>query len=86
MQEVPDYYTGFTQAEVETIFAAHKSELTKMVSAFASGDQSVTKKAIAEVRLEIKGCQRALRRFDPETYGGRRRRTFTTRVAGRVPR
>ena len=85
MAATPDYYTGFTQAEIETLFAKLKLELPKVLASYASSGDSVTRIRRDELRLEIKGCQRALKKFDPGTYG-RRVRTTTTRVVGHLAR
>lgn len=85
MAAVPDYYTGFTQAEVEAIFAAKKKELTKALAAYSENGTSVTKQRLDEVNLVISGCQAALKKFDPETYGARRVRSGYVRVLGTLP-
>lgn len=85
MSDVPDYYTGFTQDEVESMLATFKAELKKVIAAYASGGDSVTRIRRDELRLEVLGCQRALKKFDPVTYG-RRHRSMTSRVSGHLPR
>jgi hypothetical protein len=75
MAAVPDYYTGFTQAQVEGIFAIQKAELSKAIAAYNENGTSVTKRRLDEVNLIIAGCQAALKRFDPVTYGSRRVRS-----------
>lgn len=78
-EETPDFFTGFTQPEVEAMFAKLKLELSKTLAAFSSGDQSVTKRTLADIRLNVKGCQKALRKFDPDTYG-KTHRSFVSTV------
>ncbi|WP_038168531.1 hypothetical protein [Verrucomicrobium sp. BvORR106] len=75
MAAVPDYYTGFTQVEVERILAVQKKELEKALQAYSENGTSVTKRALDAVNLIIAGCQKALKKFDPETYGARRVRS-----------
>lgn len=75
MAAVPDYYTGFTQAEVEAILAVQKGELKKALQAYSENGTSVTKRALDAVNLIIAGCQAALRKFDPATYGAGRVRS-----------
>lgn len=84
-EEIPDYFTGFTLEEVEQMLATFKGELTKVLAAYAAGGNSATRMRRDDLRLEIRGCQRALKKFDPEKYG-RRHRTMTSRVSGHVPR
>jgi hypothetical protein len=84
--EIPDYYTGFTQAEVEGILATQKAELTKALAAMSEGGTSITRRLVTEINLIIKGCQAALRRFDPETYAPTRRRVFTVKAYGCMER
>lgn len=84
--EVPDYYTGFTEEEVEALFVKFKSELKKVIAAYASNGDSVTRIRRDELRLEIKGCQKALKKFNPDAYGGKRIYSFTSRVKGHLPR
>ena len=84
-EAAPDYYTGFTQAEVETLFAKFKAELSKVIQQYATSGDSVLRIQRDQLRLDIKGCQRALKKFDPATYG-KRHRTFTSRVVGHLPR
>lgn len=83
--EVPDYYTGFTQVEVEQILAVQKGELKKALASYSESGTSVTKRQVAEINAIIKGCQNALRRFAPTTYGRRRRVAFS-RVGGCLSR
>jgi len=83
--QVPDYFTGFTQAEVETILGKLKLELTKVIASYASGGDSVTRIRRDDLRLEIRGCQKALKKFDPESYG-RSHRVVVSRVAGHISR
>ena len=71
MAAVPDYYTGFTQAEVEAILAVQKGELRKALQAYTENGTSVTKRALDAVNLIIAGCQKALKKFAPETFGDR---------------
>lgn len=75
MAAVPDYYTGFTQPEVEATLAAQKLELKKALQAYNENGTSVTKRALDDVNLIIAGCQKALRKFDPVTYGAPRVRS-----------
>lgn len=82
---IPDYFTGFTQAEVEATFAKLKAELPKVLAAYADGGSQVTKIARDQMRIDIAGCQKALKKFDPDTYG-KRHRTMTSRVEGHLPR
>jgi hypothetical protein len=83
--QVPDYYTGFTQEEVEEMLRVFKPELKKCIAQYASNGDSVTRIRRDELRLEVLGCQRALKKFDPDTYG-KRHRTMTSRVDGHIPR
>lgn len=82
MAEVADYYTGFTQAEVEAILAVQKVELTKALQAYSESNTSVTKRALDDVNAIIAACQAALRRFDPVTYGKRKSPFVRTGVYG----
>ncbi len=74
MSVIPDYYTGFTQVEVEEILAVQKAELKKTQQAYSDDGSSVNKRRLDEITLIIKGCQNALIKFDPDTYkrGGRK--------------
>ena len=83
--QVPDYYTGFTREEVETMLATFKGELKKVIAQYASNGDSVTRMRRDDLRLEIRGCQKALKKFDPETYG-KRHRVVSSRVVGHIPR
>jgi hypothetical protein len=82
MSAIPDYYTGFTQAEVEAIFANQKAELKKTQQAYAEDGSSVNKRRLDEINLIIQGCQNALIKFDPTTYSRKRRRVIQTGVIG----
>ncbi|MFO8026469.1 MAG: hypothetical protein R6U56_02255 [Opitutales bacterium] len=64
-----DYSIGFTQAEVEEILTAQKAELKKTLAAYANDGSSVTKRRIDEIHEVIAGCQKALQKLAPETYG-----------------
>lgn len=64
-----DYSIGFTQAEVEEILAIQKAELKKTLVAYANDGSSVTKRRIDEIHTIIAACQKALQKFDPDTYG-----------------
>ena len=68
-QNVPDFYTGFTQVEVEEMLATYKAELKNVLASYSTTGDSVTKIRRDELFDLIKGCQRALKRFDPDTYG-----------------
>lgn len=82
---IPDYYTGFDEAEVVDIFNKQKSELKKCLASYATNGDSVVKRRIDEINLIIAGCQKALKRFDPTEYG-RRHRTMTSRIDGHINR
>lgn len=86
MPAIPDYYIGFTQVEVETIFAKLKTELVKVIANYATNGDSVTRIQRDALRLEIRGCQKALQKFDPSSYGGGRVRSVTSRVIGHLSR
>ena len=67
---VPDYYTGFTQADVEAILAVQKGELRHALQKpYIENGKSVTKRAPDAVNLIIAGCPKALKEFDSVTYG-----------------
>ena len=78
---VPDYYTGFSEEEVVVMLTTLKAELAKMIASYSTTGDSVTRIRRDEINLEIKGCQKALKKFDPDTYG-RRHRTVTSRFVG----
>lgn len=75
---LPDYSIGFTQVEVEAIFAAQKAELAKVLAAYSEGGSSVTKRQIADIHLVLTACQKALQKLDPTTYPMRRRVAVST--------
>jgi ElaB/YqjD/DUF883 family membrane-anchored ribosome-binding protein len=65
-----DYTIGFTQAELEQILAVHKAELLKVLASWSDGAGSVTKLRRAELEKTLGEVQDALKKLDPETYGG----------------
>lgn len=79
-----DYYTGFTQEEVEEILSTHKGELKETMQRFSESGSSVDRLRVDEIHKIIGACQDALKKFDPDTYGGdpRRRRTGVSSVQG----
>lgn len=66
---VPDYTIGFTQVEVETIFAAQKAELSKVLASYSESNSQVIKRKLDDINAIIAACQKALIRLDPDTYG-----------------
>jgi hypothetical protein len=70
---VIDYYTGFTKEQVSKILAIQQEELPKTIAAWTDSGSSVQKRKLDEIHAIIAGCQAALRKFDPETYGRGRR-------------
>lgn len=80
-----DYYTGFTQSEVETILATQKEELKKALESYSTAGDSVTRRKVDDVNKIITACQAALRKFDPEQYGGKRIGAIISKV-GILPR
>ena len=82
MASVADYYTGFSQAEVEAIFAAQKQELSKALQAYSEGGTQVTKRRLDEVNAILAACQAALFKFDPVAYPRTRKRVSSSRVVG----
>ena len=69
MANVPDFTIGFTQEEVEEIFTAQKAEYSKVLASYSESNSQVIKRKIEDINLIIAACQKALRTFDPDTYG-----------------
>lgn len=83
-----DYYTGFTQQEVEDILSIHKAELKETMQRFSESGSSVDRLRVDEINKIIGACQDALRKFDPDTYkkAPSRRKTSTSSVSGYLPK
>ena len=81
METVPDFTIGFTQEEVEDILDAQKAEYSKTLASFSESNSQVIKRKIEDINLIIAACQRALRKFDPGTYGTQSK-VMTSRVSG----
>ncbi len=84
MAALPDYYTGFTEAEVLAIFTAAKEELKTSLAAYSESGTQVTKQRVEECHQKIAACQAALRRFNPTTYGKPRSMFIRTGPAGYI--
>lgn len=80
MATIPDFTVGFTQEEVEEIFAAQKAEYSKTLASFSDSGSQVIKRRLEEINMIMSACQTALRRFDPDTYG-----TKSKTLVSRVP-
>jgi hypothetical protein len=69
MALIPDFSIGFTEAEVLAILAVQKAELLKTMQQWGEGGSMAIKRHLDEVNTIIALCQRALHRFNPDTYG-----------------
>lgn len=76
-----DLSVGFSQEEVETLFATHKRNLLKLNATFAESGSSVTARSIRESERIIGACQKQLRRMAPELYGKPANRIVTSSVS-----
>ena len=65
-----DYSIGFTEDEILEILSVQKSELKKTLQSFSDSGSSATKRRLDEINSIISGCQLALRKLNPQKYGG----------------
>jgi len=88
MAGAPDYTIGFSLAEVEEIFAAHKAELKSTMARFSDSGSSVDRIRIDEIHAVIAACQRALQKLDPANYGspGSSNKTAVSGISGYLPK
>ncbi|MCP4444874.1 MAG: hypothetical protein GY811_05945 [Myxococcales bacterium] len=75
-----DLSIGFSQAEVEALFAKQKKLLLKLTVQFSDSGSTVTYRAISDCEKIIKACQTALAKMDPATYGEPSARVKKTEV------
>jgi hypothetical protein len=82
---VPDYSVGFTQEEVEEIFAILKLELKKVIASYSESGTQVIRQRTEDIHAKMAACQRALQTMDPTTYGSTNK-TATSAVPYHLPR
>lgn len=70
---VTDYSIGFTEEEVLEILSVQKAELKKTLQSFSDSGSSATKRRLDEINSIISSCQLALRKLNPQKYGGTNR-------------
>lgn len=80
MATVPDYTIGFTQVEVEEIFAELKAELKRTIASYSESGTQVIAQKVEDIHLKMKACQKALQIKDPDTYGSPNQKTSTSVV------
>ena len=85
MASVPDYSIGFSQAEVEEIFAILKLELKKVIASYSESGTQVIRQRTEDIHAKMAACQRALQILDPSTYGTTSK-TATSAVPYHLPR
>lgn len=68
-----DYSIGFTEEEVLEILSVQKTELKKTLQSFSDSGSSATKRRLDEINSIISSCQLALRKMNPQKYGGMNR-------------
>ncbi len=81
------FVTGFTVEEVKAIQDRAKAFLMEGKTVMSWGDNgtSASKQFAMPVRDVLEECAYALRKLDPETYGGRSHRVHLSHSTGRMP-